>query len=95
MLSLHQIVVSLCVGCQVMAVVISRSLGIVLPPVSILSVGRELSLVGGRELSLGGRELSLVGESCKNESRLESNKMREQHSINGPAIFLYLVLIQT
>ena len=45
MLSLHQIVVSLCVSCQVMAVVISRSLGMVLPHASVLLVGRELSLV--------------------------------------------------
>ena len=53
MLSLHQIVVSLCVSCQVMAVVISRSLGMVLPPASVLSVGRELSLVGESGVQAG------------------------------------------
>ena len=41
MLSLHQIVVSLCVSCQVMAVVISRSLGMVLPHASIFGRGKR------------------------------------------------------
>ena len=53
MLSLHQIVVSLCVSCQVMAVIISRSLGMVLLHVSVLSVGRELSLVGESRVQAG------------------------------------------
>ena len=59
MLSLHQIVVSLRVSCQVMAVVFSRSLGMVLPPANVLSVGRELSLAGESGVQAGNNKYIL------------------------------------